>query len=108
MRRSIRTTYIGLVLLSALLSPLTSACRARTEGRDAGAAAPAPVDVAVATAVEEPIRRFIRVTGSLVAEDQAAVGAETAGRVIETPIERGTPVHRGDVLVRISPVETEA
>ena len=47
-------------------------------------------------------------TGSLTADAQAEVSAETAGRVIETPVERGTRVSQGALLVRISPSETSA
>ena len=36
------------------------------------------------------------------ADEQADVAAETAGRVIATPVERGTRVTTGTVLVRIS------
>ena len=43
----------------------------------------------------QPIDRFLRVTGSLAADEQADVGAETAGRVIATPVERGTRVAAG-------------
>ncbi len=50
----------------------------------------------------------LRVTGSLTADAQAEVSAETAGRVIETPVERGTRVSQGALLVRISPSETSA
>ena len=39
-----------------------------------------------AAAIERPIARFIRVTGTLMAEEQADVAAETAGRIIATPI----------------------
>ena len=42
------------------------------------------------------------------AEDQADVAAETAGRVVATPVERGTTVSLGSELVRISSSETDA
>ena len=42
------------------------------------------------------------------ADAQAEVSAETAGRVVETPVERGTRVPQGALLVRISPAETAA
>jgi RND family efflux transporter MFP subunit len=48
------------------------------------------------------------VTGSLLAGEQAEVSAELAGRVTATPIERGTRVPAGAVLVRISASETSA
>ena len=64
--------------------------------------------VAPAVAVEQPIARFIRATGTLMAEEQADVAAETGGRVISAPVERGTPVSPGAELVRISATETDA
>ncbi len=42
------------------------------------------------------------------ADAQAEVSAETAGRVIQTPVERGSRVGEGALLVRISPSETSA
>jgi multidrug efflux pump subunit AcrA (membrane-fusion protein) len=66
------------------------------------------VQVSAAAAVEQPITRFIRATGSLTAEEQAEVAAEIAGRVVATPVERGTAVTEGAVLVRVSPAEAEA
>jgi RND family efflux transporter MFP subunit len=66
------------------------------------------VGVSAVAAIEQPIARFIRVTGSLMAEEQAEVAAETAGRVVSAPIERGTPVSLGVELVRLSSTETEA
>src|SRR6185436_19385108 len=59
-------------------------------------------------AAEEAIARFIRASGTLTAEEQADVAAETAGRVVATPIERGTAVVTGAELIRISPTETDA
>jgi RND family efflux transporter MFP subunit len=56
----------------------------------------------------ESIARFIKVTGTLNADEQAEVSAETTGRVVETPVERGSRVTKGSVLVRLSAEETEA
>ena len=44
-------------------------------------APPAPVAVSVAAVESRPIDRYLRVTGSLIADEQAEVSAETAGRV---------------------------
>jgi membrane fusion protein, multidrug efflux system len=73
-------------------------------------AAPKPEPLAVTTASVDsrPIERYLRVTGSLLADEQAEVSAEAAGRVVETPVERGSRVAQGAVLVRISPAETSA
>jgi RND family efflux transporter MFP subunit len=90
------------------LTTLTSGCGSETPA--AAAAAPPAEPTAVATAAVEsrPIERHLRVTGSLVADEQAEVSAELAGRVTATPIERGTRVPAGAVLVRISASETSA
>jgi len=78
------------------------------KAKEAAANAAPAVSVAPVAAVEQPIVRFIRATGSLTAEEQADVAAEIAGRVIAAPIERGTAVAEGAELVRISPTEAEA
>ncbi len=70
--------------------------------------APAPIAINAAAAVEEPIARYVRASGTLVAEDQAEVAAEVAGRVVAAPIERGTTVAAGAILIRLSSEETEA
>jgi membrane fusion protein (multidrug efflux system) len=89
-----------------LLITACSAANGKTKDRDA--AAPAPVPVAGVAAVERPIARYIRATGTLVAEEQAEVAAETSGRIVATPVERGTAISQGAELVRLSAEETEA
>jgi len=89
----------------------TAACGSNVTGTastEAAEAPPAAVAVKPVAAVEQPIARFIRATGSLTAEERADVAAEIGGRVIATPIERGTRVAPGTELVRLSPTETEA
>jgi len=71
-------------------------------------AKPEPVTIEVARVESRPIDRYLRVTGSLVADEQAEVSAEAPGRVIATPVERGTRVSQGAVLARISATETSA
>jgi multidrug efflux pump subunit AcrA (membrane-fusion protein) len=81
------------------------------EGTNAGVpdeAARAPIAVEAAEVVERPITRFVRVTGTLTAQEQAEVAAETTGRIVATPVERGTGVSRGSTLVRIATAEVEA
>lgn len=70
--------------------------------------APAPISISAVAVEARPVDRFIRVTGSLVADAQAEVSAESGGRVVATPIERGTRVEAGAVLVRVSPAEADA
>src|SRR5699024_1787896 len=72
------------------------------------AAAPDPIAVETAVVESRAIDRFIRVTGSLAADEQAEVSAESGGRVVATPGERGTRVTRGTVRVRVSPAAASA
>jgi len=95
-------------LLTAALPLLWSACGASGKAANREAPPPPAIAVAPAAAIERPIARFIRVTGTLMAEEQADVAAETNGRVVATPIERGTKVAPGAELIRLSPTETDA
>ena len=98
MIRTSRLLLLGAFTIPALVS---AACTgAKTSA--ATLSEPAAIAVRAVTLQNEPIDRFLRVTGSLMADEQAEVAAETAGRVIATPVERGTRVAAGTVLVRIS------
>jgi membrane fusion protein (multidrug efflux system) len=101
-------TFRSLTLTGAVVAALFSA--ACTGERTSAAAPPEPTPVSIRAAQVESrsIDRFLRVTGSLAADEQADVAAETGGRVIGTPVERGTRVTAGAVLVRISPAEADA
>jgi RND family efflux transporter MFP subunit len=100
-----RLTPVALVLALA-----AAACgRAdATASRAAAAAEAAAVSVSTITAAEQPITRFIRVSGTLTAQEEAEVAAEIAGRVVATPVERGSRVGLNADLIRISAAEVEA
>ena len=107
MIRLVNRPTLASVLLAG--AALTGACTAAGKAADtAPAAAPAAVAVSATAAAEQPVTRFIRATGSLTAEEQADVAAEIAGRIVATPVERGTAVGDGAVLVRVSPAEADA
>jgi RND family efflux transporter MFP subunit len=95
------------VILTA--SALASGCSSGTPAAAASNTA-APEVAAVATIVVDstPLERHLRVTGSLAADEQAEVSAEIAGRVTATPVERGSRVAAGTLLVRISAEEASA
>jgi RND family efflux transporter MFP subunit len=98
-------TLAGIAVLGSV--PLIVGCGA-ADTKVKAQASPADVTIVAAAAHEEPVVRFIRATGTLTAEEQAGVAAETAGRVVAAPVERGTPVAAGAELIRVSPAETEA
>ncbi len=103
----IRHVRVSLLTGAALAALLSAACSG-TRTSAAALPEPAPVGIQVATVESRPIDRFLRVTGSLAADEQADVAAETGGRVIATPVERGTRVTAGAVLIRISGTEADA
>jgi RND family efflux transporter MFP subunit len=104
MIRNVRVSLFTGAALAALLS--TGCTGERTSA--AAPSEPAPVAIHVAQVESRPIDRFLRVTGSLAADEQADVAAETGGRVIGTPVERGSRVTAGAVLIRISATEADA
>jgi membrane fusion protein (multidrug efflux system) len=107
---SIVRRHPGIFALTfSALAAGVSACSSSTSAEEASPAAAAE-RLAVDTARVESrnIDRFIRVTGSLTADEQAEVSAEFGGRIVSTPVERGTAVSQGTVLVRVSPAEASA
>lgn len=99
--------YVLAGLTAAMLSVGLAGCGSDSTSVSA-APKPEPLAIAAAKVESRPIDRYLRVTGTLLADEQAEVSAETAGRVIETPVERGSRVSRGAVLVRIAQEETSA
>src|SRR3982074_1835613 len=73
---------IQYVLAAALLasSIAWTACSSADGKTKDPQAPPPPVAVSAVAATEQPIARFIRATGTLMAEEQAGGAAETAGR----------------------------
>ena len=104
-----RRTTSFLAAALAVSAALSAAClTANGETEDKPATIPTQVSVAPVAAIERPIARFMRASGTLMADQQAEVAAETSGRIVSTPVERGSRVGRGDELVRLSPTETDA
>jgi membrane fusion protein, multidrug efflux system len=87
---------------------LAAACGGTGAGAERAPADAAAVNVTTIAAVEQPIKRFIRVSGTLTAQEDAQVAAEVAGRIVATPVERGSRVDANSELVRIAAAEGEA
>src|SRR5687768_1879249 len=102
----VSSRFITLALIFAGAAG-TAACKAGNSTVSAEAK-PEPLTIATVAVAEESVDRYLRVTGSLAADEQAEVSAEVSGRVVSTPVERGTRVAQGTVLARISPAEASA
>src|SRR3990172_5312796 len=70
-----------------------------------GAGAAAAVQTATPQRISVP--RKVDLAGTLLSPDQARVSSEVAGVVREVPVQLGTDVRPGDVLVRLDPRELE-
>ena len=89
----------------ACLLLLGAACGREPDA--APAAAPAPIQV-TATAVESrEVQEVLRVTGSFAADEESEVTSETSGQVAATPVDVGSRVARGAVVVRLDGREAE-
>jgi membrane fusion protein (multidrug efflux system) len=94
-------------LCVAGLAVAAAGCRADA-GTPAAAADPAAIAVSAVAVEPTAIARFIRVSGTLTAQESAEVAAEVAGRVVATPVERGSRISTGGDLVRVAAAEAEA
>jgi membrane fusion protein, multidrug efflux system len=91
------------------LAGSTAGCASNSQASAAETVAAAePLPVSTVAVESRPLARQLRVTGSLMADEQAEVSAELSGRVIATPVERGSRVSAGALLVRVSDAETAA
>jgi membrane fusion protein, multidrug efflux system len=98
---------LWLLVIPALLA---AGCETTSdpEGETAKPEGGRTVAAATAVAVERPISRFVTVSGTLSAQEQADVAAEISGRIVSTPVERGTRVSAGAALVQIADAEVRA
>lgn len=101
-----RSRFAAALLPVLAAGLLAAACGgdAPPEGRAAGTA----IEVQTAPVVEQEVVRELRVTGTLTADEDAEVAAETGGRVVATLVERGSAVAEGAPMIRLAPVEAEA
>jgi multidrug efflux pump subunit AcrA (membrane-fusion protein) len=101
---------IPISMVAAVVAATAAGCRPgiNSEARAATSNDVRTVNATVAAVIEKPISRFVAATGTLTAEEQADVSAEVAGRVVATPVERGTLVREGAELIRISDTEVRA
>ena len=107
-----RRSLISLTVLSASLA-LTGCNTTSGEsnapggrGRGAGGGGQ-PVRVETSPLQHMAIERRVDLSGTLLSFDQARVSSEVAGIVLEVPVQLGTEVRAGDVLVRLAPRELE-
>jgi membrane fusion protein, multidrug efflux system len=86
-------------LIAVLSAPALTGCRAKAEA----STAPPVVRIHVTTVPvrEQPMPRTLALTGTLRGQRQTDLAANASGRVLETFVERGAEVKKGDLLARL-------
>ncbi|MCC6216096.1 MAG: efflux RND transporter periplasmic adaptor subunit [Polyangiaceae bacterium] len=94
-------SLLSRLLLAAPLLAGPACARAEAAPSPPTTASAAPLVVDTAAATEASFPRTILLSGSVVAHQRVELAADTAGKVLETRVERGARVEKGAVLARI-------
>jgi RND family efflux transporter MFP subunit len=99
-----------LVLLLVIAGVFVSSCggskaNSRKEETAAAANTPPVVEVTTAAAIKRDLPRFFEATGSLAGDQQTDVAPQTSGKVAAVGVEIGSPVRRGQMLVKLDDAE---
>jgi RND family efflux transporter MFP subunit len=99
---------IVLILLLAGMVAFVASCggsRANVKEDEAAAKKLEIPDVTTAAAIKRELPRFFEATGSLAGDQQTDVAPQTSGKVVAVGVEIGSPVKRGQMLVRLDDAE---
>src|SRR5256886_6618423 len=93
-----------LICLTAAVGASLLSCK-RSNGQPSNNAAanpePAILEVSTVAAVVRQLPRFFEATGTLAADVQTDVQPQTAGKVVAVGVDMGSPVSKGQMLVRL-------
>ena len=96
------------------LSVVTAACQQTSGQTSAGAGGRGgrggrgqAVGIETTTVQRMSVQREVDLSGTLLSPDQAKISSEVAGIIREVPVQLGTEVRSGDVLVRLEPRELQ-
>src|SRR5215213_593138 len=101
--------FAALVLLLLAAGAFVASCggsRANSRKEEAAATAqPVVIEVTTAAAIQRDLPRFFEATGSLAGDQQTDVAPQTSGKVVAVGVDIGSPVKRGQMLVRLDDAE---
>ncbi len=66
-----------------------------------------PRPVRLARVTEETTDRRVTATGTLAADEQVVLGTKVAGRVAQLPVDLGSELKRGDVVMRLDQIDAQ-
>jgi len=108
MRLRGKLQFAILTLLLVVAGVFVASCggsKANVRKEEPAANQPAPVVVTTAAAIKRELPRFFEATGSLAGDQQTDVAPQTSGKVIAVGVDIGSPVRRGQMLVRLDDSE---
>jgi multidrug efflux pump subunit AcrA (membrane-fusion protein) len=109
MRSTGNLKFAILLLLLVAVAAFIAACggsKANVRKDEAAANTPPPaVEVTTAAAIKRDLPRFFEATGSLAGDQQTDVAPQTSGKVVAVGVDIGSPVRRGQMLVRLDDAE---
>jgi membrane fusion protein (multidrug efflux system) len=108
MRSKGKLQFAILVLLLVVAGVFVASCggsKANVRKEEPAANQPAPVVVTTAAAIKRDLPRFFEATGSLAGDQQTDVAPQTSGKVVAVGVDIGSPVRRGQMLVRLDDAE---
>jgi RND family efflux transporter MFP subunit len=100
--------FAVLLLLLVAVGAFIAACggsKANIRKEETANTPPPAVDVTTATAIKRDLPRFFEATGSLAGDQQTDVAPQTSGKVVAVGVDIGSPVRRGQMLVRLDDAE---
>jgi RND family efflux transporter MFP subunit len=108
MRSKGNLKFAVLLLLLVAVGAFIAACggsKANIRKEETANTPPPAVDVTTATAIKRDLPRFFEATGSLAGDQQTDVAPQTSGKVVAVGVDIGSPVRRGQMLVRLDDAE---
>jgi RND family efflux transporter MFP subunit len=102
-------SIVGLAVMASACQQTSGQTSAGGGGRGAGRGGRSGQAVATETATVQrmSVQREVDLSGTLLSPDQAKISSEVAGIILDVPVQLGTEVRRGDVLVRLDPRELQ-
>src|SRR5688572_29777297 len=104
------SSFLRVIVLLLLIGPITLAGLGCSRGKKTEAAAatasPTIVQVSAASVIVRQLPRFFEATGSLAPNEQTDVAPSIAGKVVAIGVDLGSFVRRGQMIVRLDPVDS--
>ncbi|PYQ93149.1 MAG: hypothetical protein DMF95_08200 [Acidobacteria bacterium] len=98
---------VALVVAAAGCQQTSGQTNAGGGGRGGRAGRGQTVGIETTTVQQMSVQREVDLSGTLLSPDQARISSEVAGIIREVPVQLGTEVRLGDVLVRLEPRELQ-